>query len=84
MQAELTRSGNPRDEDPATRVQALVILSGSGITDEGTVELALAAALTDEDASVRGYAVQALASQRGLEAMEPLWQALQDPDPGVR
>lgn len=73
-----------RDQDPATRVQALSTLSGRGKADEGAVELALDVALTDKIPSVRGSAVQALAIRRGPEAMEHLWHALEDPDPGVR
>lgn len=72
------------NEDPVTRVWALSNLVSSGPENEGVVELALDLALTDQDASVRGYAVQALASRRGPEAMEHLWHAVQDPDPGVR
>jgi HEAT repeat protein len=73
-----------RDEDPETRVQALSTLAGGGNADEGAVESALDAALTDKDPSVRGAAVQALASRRGVDAIEHLRQALEDPDPGVR
>lgn len=73
-----------RNEDPATRVRALSSLASSGPENEGAVELALDAALTDHDVSVRGFAVQALASRRGPEAMEHLWHAVQDPDPRVR
>lgn len=73
-----------RDEDPATRVQALSTLAGGGNADEGAVESALDAALTDKDPTVRGAAVQALASRRGVDAIEHLGQALEDPDPDVR
>ena len=48
------------------------------------VQSSIDAALTDEDARVRGQALQALASREGAEAMPQLWQALHDPDPGVR
>lgn len=73
-----------QDDDPAARVQGLSALADSGEADEGTVQSALDAALADRDASVRGYAVQALASRGGEEAMGHLWQALRDPDPYVR
>jgi HEAT repeats len=73
-----------RDEDPETRVHALSTLAGGGNADEGAVESALDAALTDKDPTVRGAAVQALASRRGVDAIEHLRQALEDPDPGVR
>ena len=32
----------------------------------------------------RGQALQALANREGAEVMPQLWQALRDPDPGVR
>jgi hypothetical protein len=73
-----------RDEDPATRVQAILDLSESGKGDEDTVRSALDAALTDQDARVRASAVHTLASRGGPEAMGYLWQALKDPDPDVR
>ncbi|MGH8612475.1 MAG: HEAT repeat domain-containing protein [Gammaproteobacteria bacterium] len=73
-----------RDEDPATRVQALSTLASGENADEGAVESALDAALTDKDPTVRGTAVQALASRRGVDAIVHLRQALADPDPGVR
>lgn len=52
--------------------------------DKTTVQSAIEAALTDKDARVRGQALQALTSRDGAEAMPQLWQALRDPDPGVR
>lgn len=48
------------------------------------MQIALDAALSDKHPSVRGAAFQALASRGGPEAMGPLWQALDDPDLGVR
>ena len=74
-----------RDEDPQMRRQAIVTLANSGKGGEdGAVVTALDSALTDEDASVRGYAVQALAKRGGSKAMGHLWQALRDPDADVR
>lgn len=73
-----------QDDDPAIRARALSALSESGKADGGTIPSALVAALKDEDASVRGHAVQILAGRGGPEAMEHLWQALSDPDPYVR
>jgi hypothetical protein len=70
--------------DPATRVWALSHLVGSGPEHDGSVEVALDAALTDSDAGVRGFAVQASASRSGPEAMAHLWYAVRDPDPEVR
>lgn len=73
-----------RDDDPAVRMQGLSALADSGEADDATVRSALEAALTDRDASVRAYAVQALGSRGGEEAVGPLWEALRDPDPSVR
>ncbi|MGH8532406.1 MAG: HEAT repeat domain-containing protein [Gammaproteobacteria bacterium] len=72
------------DKDPGTRVQALSALAAAGKTEEAEVQTAIDAALSDKDPSVRGAAFQALASRGGPEAMGSLWQALEDPDPGVR
>jgi hypothetical protein len=72
------------DDDPTVRVQGLSALADSSETDDATVRSTLAAALLDPDASVRAYAVQALGSRGGEEAMEHLWEALSDPDPSVR
>lgn len=71
-------------DDPAIRLQALSALSGSDKIDEVALRAALDGALVDQDASVRGYAVQAIAGQGGAEAMDHLWQAMLDPDPVVR
>jgi len=73
-----------QDDDPTIRAQALSDLSQSGKDSGGTIRSALAAALTDEDARVRGHAVQILAGRGASEEMEDLWQALSDPDPYVR
>ncbi|MGH8531166.1 MAG: HEAT repeat domain-containing protein [Gammaproteobacteria bacterium] len=79
--------GMARDEDPEMRLQALAMLSqgaqGSE-ADKAIVQSAIDAALTDQDAGVRGQAFQALASRGGAEGMWHLRQALRDPDPGVR
>ena len=79
--------GMARDEDPEMRLRALATLSqgaeGSE-ADKAIVQSAIEAALTDQDARVRGQALQALASRGGAEAMPHLRQALRDPDPGVR
>lgn len=73
-----------RSEDPMRRLQALSTLAGSEHADQGAVDAALDAALTDEDAMVRAQAVQALVMRRGPEATGYLEQALRDPDPSVR
>jgi HEAT repeat protein len=72
------------NKDPQVRLQALLALSDDDKADEDTVQSALDAALTDKDASVRGYAIQVLARRAGPDATGLLWQALRDPDPGVR
>lgn len=71
------------DEDAEARTQALASLAGNS-QDEVAADAALVDALNDKDPGVRGYAVQALASQWGPEATEQLRSALQDSDPGVR
>jgi hypothetical protein len=73
-----------RAEDPMLRMQALSALAASDKADETIVRSALDAALADEDAGVRGQAVQALANRGGPEAIGLLRQALRDSDPSVR
>ena len=74
-----------RDEDPQMRSRAIAALTDSGTGDEdGAVVTALDEALTDEDASVRAYGVQALAMRGGPEVMGHLWRALRDPSAEVR
>lgn len=70
--------------DPGTRMQALSELGQRGKAAEAEALIALTAALNDRDPSVRGSALQGLASLAGAGATAQLWQALQDPDPGVR
>jgi hypothetical protein len=71
-------------DDPVIRLQALLALSESDKIDEVALRAALDGALVDQHASVRGYAVQAIADRGGAEAMDHLWQAMRDPDPVVR
>jgi HEAT repeats len=71
-------------EDPTLRMQALSALAASDKADETIVRSVLDAALADEDAGVRGQAVQALANREGSEAIGLLRQALRDSDPSVR
>jgi len=52
--------------------------------DETTVLSALRTAVTDGDADVQRYAIEALAAQGSPDAMESLRQALRDPDPAIR
>ncbi len=74
-----------RDEDPEMRSRAVAALIDSGTADEdGAIVSVLDTALTDVDARVRGYAVQALAMRGGPEVMRNLWQALRDPSAEVR
>lgn len=73
-----------QSEDPMRRLQAVSALAASGNADQETVNAALDAALTDEDAVVRAQAVQALVKRGGPEATGYLEQALRDQDSGVR
>ena len=76
---EMTQSDNP-----TMRVQGLSELSEGSKADAATVRSVLTHAVNDPDASVRGYAIQALAHRGGDDVMGYLWLALQDPDPSVR
>ena len=73
-----------KSEQPETRFQALRLLHQTGQADAETVRSSLNEALADEDMTVRGYAIQALAEQRDPEAIESLRQAFSDPDPSIR
>ena len=71
--------------DQATqRRQALQLLYQTEHADEKTVLSALGAALTDEDDTTKGFAIQALTTREGPDAVEHLRHALSDPDPSVR
>lgn len=69
---------------PEQRGRALQLLHQSGAVDEETVLAALRTALADADATVKGYAIQALAERGGAEALADLHQAFRDPDPAIR
>jgi len=76
--------GATKSDEPERRRQALTLLHQTGHGDEMTVVTALGEALADADASVKLYAIQALAERRGSAALESLRHALRDPDPSVR
>jgi len=77
-----------RSDQPSTRLRALQLLDQSGYPDNETALSVLADALTaglkDGDPMIRGYAIQALATRGGDEAMGYLHQALSNPNPSVR
>ncbi len=74
-----------RAEQAEERLQALTLLHHTAHADEGTIVSALTDALADESASVKGYAIQALAERGGAEALRPLRAIMQrDPDSAVR
>lgn len=73
-----------KSDDPMRRMGALSTLAGSGQADQGAVDAALNAALTDQDAVVRAQAMQALVRRGGPEATGYLEEAMHDQDPGVR
>ena len=73
-----------RSDQPETRLQALHLLHETRHAEESIVLSALGTALADEDITVKGYAIQALAHRGGPGAMEALRQALHDPAPTVR
>ncbi len=70
------------DEDPLIRRIAAIALGKIG---GAQAEAVLTVALEDEDALVRGRAIQALARKWGHKAVESLGKTLmEDPDPTVR
>ena len=73
-----------RGDPPATRMHALHLLQGQDQLDERTIQSALGDGVADEDASVRIYAVQALAVRSGPLVLQYLRQALHDPEPRLR
>jgi hypothetical protein len=72
-----------KSDRPELRIQALQLLDHAEPAEDETILSALANALQDEDASVKRYAIQALAS-RGEPAMGYLKRALDDSDPSIR
>ncbi len=73
-----------KSDQPGTRLQALQLLNQSGQADGRIALSALDGALRDEDVTVKGYAIQALAERGTSEAMVCLYRVLHDPDPSVR
>jgi HEAT repeats len=74
-----------RDENPHIRLQAITALTDSGTSDQdGSIVSILDAAMTDENSSVRAYAVQALAIRGEPEVIGHLWRALRDSSAEVR
>ncbi len=73
-----------KSDQASTRLEALQLLDQSSQADERTIFSVLHDALKDEDLRVRSFAIQALASHGGTEAMDDLRQALSDPDPSFR
>ena len=67
-----------------TRLQALQHLYHTDQADEATVLTALSQALTDDDVTVKRYAIQALANWGGTDAVGSLHQTFRDPDPAIR
>jgi hypothetical protein len=70
--------------EPPARLQALQLLDHFPQADADTVVSALGTALTDNDLSVKLFAIQALASRGGAEAMNLLNQAFNSADSSVR
>jgi hypothetical protein len=73
-----------QSDQPAIRLRVLQLLHETNQDDRETVLAALGEALTDQDATVKSYAIQALAEQGGPDALSYLGQASRDPDPAVR
>jgi HEAT repeat protein len=73
-----------KSPDGDARLQALHLLAETTVSDDRpSVLSALESALTDDDVSVKRYAIQTLASS-GSGAVRTLDKALRDPDPSVR
>lgn len=66
------------------RLQALQLAYQAEQVTPGVTMSILGAALSDEDSSVKGYAIHALAALEGNEAVSYLQQTLHDPDASVR
>jgi HEAT repeat protein len=77
-------SNSLKSDQPAQRLQALQLLDQSEHTDDDLVVSAMGQALSEEDVSVKDYAIQALARRGGSQEMDLLRQAMTDPDPAVR
>jgi HEAT repeat protein len=73
-----------KDELNPGRTQALEFLDQARWVDEGTVLSVLGDALKDEDANIRGLAIQALANRDNAQAMDLLERVWSDSDPTVR
>jgi hypothetical protein len=76
--------GLTKSEEPEMRLKALSLLQENGQGDENVLLSTLGAALSDEDAGIKAYAIEVLADRGGSEAMDYLHQALRDPNPSVR
>jgi hypothetical protein len=76
--------GLTKSDEPKLRLQALSLLQESGRGDDSILLPTLGAALSDEDISIKAYAVEVLADRGGPEAMDYLHQAIRDPNPEVR
>jgi HEAT repeat protein len=73
-----------KSEKPERRLQALQLLYQTDPPDGEAVLSALSQALGDDDSTVKGYAIQALADRGGPNALGYLRQAFNDPDPTIR
>jgi len=76
--------GLTKSEEPGMRLQALSLLQENNQGDEKVLLSTLGAALSDEDAGIKAYAIEVLADRGGSEALDYLHQAFRDPNPAVR
>ena len=81
--AAVLDDGTP-GEQTETRLQALESLYHTDQADETTVLAALSQALTDDDVTVKRYAIQALANWGGRTRWGLPPRAFRDPDPAIR
>ena len=76
--------GLTKSQEPEMRLQALSLLQENDQGDEKVLLFTLGAALSDEDVSIKTYAIEVLADRGGPEAMDYLHQAFRDSNPSVR
>jgi HEAT repeat protein len=71
-------------DQPDKRLQALQLLHHTGQANESTTLSTLGEALSDEDTTVQGYAIQALAELGTPNSLGTLRGGLRNPDPAIR
>jgi HEAT repeat protein len=73
-----------QSEQPETRLRALHLLAQTPYVEEKLVLSTLSTALADEDLTVKGGVIEAMAQRESPGTMEALRQVFHDPTPTVR